>query len=172
MKTKFSRFLCVLLTMLMILTITPVMSVVATTASGTDRGTPNGAPAAPMLSHNAWSGESSYDITFNIWWGNNATSYKLYENGNVISSGNLEANSPNGQSQTWHMSGKANGTYNYEIALTNAFGTSKGTTKVIVTGVPLKLQLLLSQLLLWKQLQLRKQQPLRQLPKQQLQLRR
>lgn len=132
MKSKFSRFLSLLLTMLMMLTVTPVIS--AETVSGTDRGTPTGAPAAPMLSHNAWNGDPSYTVTFNIWWGSNATSYKLYENGDVILSGSLEGNSPNAQSKSFDFSGKAKGTYKYEIALTNSFGTTTATTSLNVTN--------------------------------------
>lgn len=104
------------------------------TNEGTDRGTPTGAPATPSLTHDNWEGNTSYNLTMNIWWGNNATSWKIYENNNVIFSGPLDGNSPNGQTATYNVTGKANGTYSYKIELTNKFGTtSSNTISVTVT---------------------------------------
>jgi len=86
------------------------------------------------LSTNNYDGSANYTITFNIWWGNNATSYKVYENNNVVLSGPINANSPNGQTATFNFSNKANGTYLYKMDLTNAFGTAVSSTiSIIVT---------------------------------------
>jgi len=96
-----------------------------------DTGKPNGAPATPQLAHNNWDGNASYTITFNIWWGNNATSYKLYENGVVVQSGSLVANSPNGQSKVFNIANKTNGSYAYKIDLTNSFGTTTSSVATV-----------------------------------------
>jgi len=96
--------------------------------AGTDSGTPNGAPPTAALSTNNYDGNASYTVTFNIWWGNNATSYKVYENNNVVLSGPLNANSPNGQTATYNFSNKTNGTYLYKMDLTNSFGTTVSNT--------------------------------------------
>jgi len=100
-------------------------------SGGTDSGKPTGAPATPQLAHNNWDGNASYTITFNIWWGNNATSYKLYENGVVVDSGSLSANSPNGQSKVFNIANKANGSYAYKIDLINSFGTTTSSVATV-----------------------------------------
>lgn len=101
-------------------------------AESQDKGQPGGAPAVPALTHDNWSGNASYNIQFDIWWGNNATSYKLYENDVVVEEGELEANSPNAQSKKFPFEKTENGTYTYKIDLTNSFGTTS-SAKVIVT---------------------------------------
>lgn len=97
-------------------------------AGGEDSGNPGGPPATASLSHNNWDGRSKYDVTFNIWWGNNAVSYRLYENNEVIDEGYLEANSPNAQSKTFSIEKTENGTYEYKIDLTNGYGTTSSNT--------------------------------------------
>ena len=70
----------------------------------------------------------------NMWWGNNGTVAELYENGTKISSVTFDDNSPSAQSYTFNVSGKANGTYAYQVKLTNSFGTSvSGTVNYTVT---------------------------------------
>lgn len=106
---------------MMILTLLPAKTMMAASA---DFGTPNGAPAVPAVTHDNWDGRAAYNIQFNIWWGNNATSYKLYENNAVIEEGALEADSPNAQSKAFPIEKSENGTYQYKLELTNAFGTT------------------------------------------------
>lgn len=115
---------CFILTVI-ILMIQPAGKLMAETS---DKGTPNGVPAVPALSHNNWDQKATYAIEFNIWWGNNATSYKLFENNQVIQEGSLEANSPNAQSKVFQMNKTINGTYQYKIELTNSFGTTNSST--------------------------------------------
>lgn len=118
------RIFCFILTVI-ILMIQPAGKLMAETL---DKGTPNGIPAVPALSHNNWDQKATYAIEFNIWWGNNATSYKLFENNLVIQEGSLEANSPNAQSKVFQMNKTINGTYQYKIELTNSFGTTNSST--------------------------------------------
>ena len=102
---------------------------------GVDLGNPSGAPATGSISHNNWDGDGAYDITMNIWWGNNATSWTVYENDKIVFSGALQGNSPNAQTAVYSVSGRANGTYTYRIDLKNRFGTtSTNTITVNVTN--------------------------------------
>ncbi len=128
MTKRIQKLLSWWLVVMMVLTLLPATVL----AAGTDKGTPSGAPAAPAVTHNAWNGESDYQITFNIWWGTNATAYELFENDVLIDSGDLEANSPNGQSRSWSMKDKANGTYVYKLELSNSYGKCSGSTVVTV----------------------------------------
>lgn len=130
MKTKrnfFTKvFNCFLLMLFMVFTLVPAKNLLA--AENVDKGQANGAPAVPALTHNNWDGNASYQIEFHIWWGNNATSFKLFENDLLIQSGDLEANSPNAQSKVFQIEKTENGTYKYNLELTNSFGTSKSET--------------------------------------------
>jgi GH18 family chitinase len=81
-------------------------------------------PAKPSVSHDNWDGDGNYKITMNMWWGENGTQWKLYENGTLISTQSLTANSPNSQSSTVSITGKANGTYRYRAELINSSGAA------------------------------------------------
>lgn len=101
-----------------------------------------GAPAVPTLSHNQWGGDvdGDYDLTWNLYYGNNATSWMLYEKMGagdyvVIRSGVLEDNTPHPQSGTVEIRGKTiAGTYTYYVELENAYGTSKSNTVSVIVG--------------------------------------
>lgn len=124
---------CFTAILFMVMAILPAKNLMA--ASLGDQGTPSGAPATPALSHNNWDGRGTYEITFNIWWGNNATSYKLYEDNAVIQEGDLEANSPNAQSKVFSIQKTENGTYQYKLELANTYGTTgSNTISVSVTN--------------------------------------
>ncbi|MCX7745713.1 MAG: glycosyl hydrolase family 18 protein [Clostridia bacterium] len=101
-------------------------------------GAASGVPAVPSLSHDNWDGDGSYNITMNLWWGNNGTSVKLYENSQLISTDALTDNSPNQQSFKKAMSGKAKGVYTYKCELINSFGktTSNVVTVNVTVGLP------------------------------------
>ncbi|WP_339310977.1 LamG-like jellyroll fold domain-containing protein [Paenibacillus sp. FSL M7-0896] len=68
--------------------------------------------------------DGSYTITMNMWWGENGTTFRLYENDTLISSQKLTRNSPAAQTAKTDISGKKNGTYTYIGKLTNNFGTT------------------------------------------------
>ncbi|ULL16739.1 endonuclease [Paenibacillus sp. H1-7] len=86
----------------------------------------NGAPGAPVLSDNNGQDnglkDGSYSVTMNMWWGNNGTEFKLYENGVIINSTTLTDASPGAQTVRTDISGKSNGTYTYTCELINSFG--------------------------------------------------
>ncbi|QLG38759.1 S8 family serine peptidase [Paenibacillus sp. E222] len=93
------------------------------------------APGTPVLSHNNWVGnglsEGSYIVTMNLWWGENATSYKLYEDGVLIDTQKLTYNAPLAQFAQTKITGKANGTYTYVAELTNDKGTTRSQTLTV-----------------------------------------
>ncbi len=95
-----------------------------------------GLPGKPVLSDTSGNvngfKDGSYTVTMNLWWGNNGSEFKLYENGILINSQNLIDASPAAQSVKTEITGRANGTYKYTAELTNAFGTTT-SNELIVT---------------------------------------
>lgn len=90
-------------------------------------------PGKPVLSEDNWDGDGTYKVSMNLWWGTNATEYRLYENGQLIDSQPLNANTPSAQSAVSAISGRAAGVYEYKAELINAAGvTSSDTIKVTV----------------------------------------
>lgn len=93
------------------------------------------APGTPVLSHN--NGHSngllggSYTVSMNLWWGENATSYKLYEDGVLIDTQKLTYNAPMAQFAQTKITGKTNGTYTYVAELTNDKGTTRSQTLTV-----------------------------------------
>lgn len=114
-------FFCFMLSCFLLLN--TAISVWAAKSAG--NGAADGVPAVPALSHDNYDGRASYQIKFNIWWGNNADSYKLFENNVIIEEGILEANSPNAQSKAFDIDKAENGTYVYSVELSNSYGTVK-----------------------------------------------
>ena len=99
----------------------------------------NAAPGKATLSQNNWDGDGNYNVSMNLWWGTNATEYRLYENDVLIDTQALNAATPASQSATTDLSGCANGTYTYRAELINAAGvTSTETITVqVTTALPL-----------------------------------
>lgn len=98
----------------------------------------SGAPGKPALSddngHDTGLKDGDYTIAMNMWWGNNATVYQLYENGALVGEQRLTDASPAAQTVRTRISGKPNGTYTYTCKLINAFGkTPCGPHVVTVT---------------------------------------
>lgn len=91
------------------------------------------APGKPVLSHNNWDGDGSYNVTMNMWWGTNGSEYRLYENGALIDSQTLTEATPKAQKAATSISGRAPGVYEYKAVLVNAAGeTSSETITVTV----------------------------------------
>ncbi|MDQ0173916.1 S8 family serine peptidase [Paenibacillus tundrae] len=94
-----------------------------------------GAPGTPVLSHNNGGGngllEGTYTVSMNLWWGENATSYKLYEDGVLIDTQKLTYNAPSAQFAQTKITGKSNGTYTYVAELTNDKGTTRSQTLTV-----------------------------------------
>ncbi|QJC54175.1 hypothetical protein HGI30_03625 [Paenibacillus albicereus] len=91
-------------------------------------------PGKPALSHNNWDGDGGYRLTANLWWGTNATEYRLYENGVLVDAQALSAATPNAQAAFTDIAGRAPGVYRYRVELANAAGvTSSDTIEVVVS---------------------------------------
>lgn len=94
------------------------------------------APGTPELSDNngydTGLKDGDYTITVNLWWGNNGTLFKLYENGVLIKEVPLADQSPSAQSVQIDISGKQNGTYVYTGELINSLGTTTSTPLTVV----------------------------------------
>ncbi|MCT9820599.1 Ig-like domain-containing protein [Microbacterium sp. W1N] len=93
-------------------------------AVGADAAT--AAPAAGVLSHdNGWDTglhDGAYNVRMNLWWGQNASSLRLYENGVLIATTPLTYDGSKAQHVTVPVTGKVNGTYRYTAVLANTRG--------------------------------------------------
>ncbi|WP_345803229.1 glycosyl hydrolase 53 family protein [Microbacterium sp. AZCO] len=88
------------------------------------------APAKGVLSDdNGWDTglkDGDYTLTMNLWWGENASVFRLYENGTLIAAIPVAYAGVSAQKATVPVSGRGNGTYVYTGELVN----SKGSTDV------------------------------------------
>jgi uncharacterized protein YjdB len=75
--------------------------------------------------------DGSYNVTMNMWYGENGKIYKLYENDVLIDTKVLADNSPSAQVTSTPINNKNNGTYRYYVELTNAYGTTTSSTHVV-----------------------------------------
>jgi len=91
------------------------------------------APGVPVVRHDNRDKDGSYTVRVDLWWGTNATSYRLYENGTVIDEQPLTAATPNAQRASTAITGRAPGTYEYVAEFINAAGatTSKPVTVTV-----------------------------------------
>ncbi|WP_256758770.1 polysaccharide lyase family protein [Cohnella sp. WQ 127256] len=103
------------------------------------------APGKPYLSDNNGYGTGirggNYSLTMNMWWGNNGSTYKLYENDVLIDTQALALRSPNVQTTVTSIIDRGNGTYRYYAELSNASGTTRGEVHTVTItqaepGVP------------------------------------
>ncbi|MGH8953564.1 MAG: glycosyl hydrolase 53 family protein [Microbacterium sp.] len=89
------------------------------------------APGTPVLSADNWDGDGSYTLTADMWWGTNATSYRLYEDGMLISDGDMVANSPAAQRVTVPVADRAVGKHTYRVEFVNAAGSTRSKTLTV-----------------------------------------
>ncbi|MGV9193501.1 glycosyl hydrolase 53 family protein [Microbacterium sp. MC2] len=110
-----------------------------------DADTATAAPARGVLSHdNGWDTglkDGDYTITMNLWWGSNASSLRLYENGVFLTAVPLTYDGIRAQRAAIPISGRTDGTYRYTAVLANTQGeTETAPLTVTVTdaapGVP------------------------------------
>jgi arabinogalactan endo-1,4-beta-galactosidase len=91
------------------------------------------APGTPVLSADNGDRDGSYVVAANLWWGTNATSYRLFEDGALLSEGALVANTPAAQQVTVPVSGRSVGAHTYRVEFVNAAGVAE--SKVLTVEV-------------------------------------
>ncbi|MCU6707784.1 heparinase II/III family protein [Paenibacillus sp. J5C_2022] len=90
------------------------------------------APGVPVLSHDNWDGDGDFNMTMNMWWGTNGTTYRLYENDVLIDEQPLTATTPRAQTTATAISGRPPGTYEYRADLVNAAGVASSALIIVV----------------------------------------
>lgn len=101
----------------------------------------DGATAAPgvgiLSSDEGWDTglrDGSFTITMNLWWGENASQFVLYQDGQPVKKLALTPATPKAQTANVAIAGLKNGTYVFTGELRNSQGTTKtGTVTVKVT---------------------------------------
>jgi hypothetical protein len=93
-----------------------------------------GAPGIPKIIHDNYDKDGNYTLTMNMWWGNNGSQWKLYENGQLILTQDLVDNSPNAQTASASFTGKEEGTYVYRCELINSFGITPSADITVNVG--------------------------------------
>ncbi len=101
--------------------------------------TDDGATTAPgkgvLSSNDGWNTglrDGEFQLTMNLWWGENGSSFRLYQDGQLVSTTPLSTNSPAAQSAVVDIAGLANGTYVFTGELVNSKGTT-ATESLTVT---------------------------------------
>lgn len=90
-------------------------------------------PGVPVLSHDNWDGDGSFTVSMNMWWGTNASSVRLYEDGELVATKALTPNGRGHQSASFPLTGRSVGTHAYTAVLANAQGeTESAPLKVLV----------------------------------------
>ncbi|MCU6708892.1 heparinase II/III family protein [Paenibacillus sp. J5C_2022] len=97
-----------------------------------------GAPGKPTLSgnngHDTGLRDGDYTVTMNMWWGNNGSVYRLYENDVLIDTKLLSDDSPGAQTEETAISSRGNGVYTYRAELINGYGvTTSDPISITVT---------------------------------------
>jgi pectate lyase len=93
-------------------------------------------PAKPALSADNWDSDDNYAVTMNLWWGTNATTYRLYEDGVLVDLKPLTAATPGAQSQRTPLTGRAVGAHTYVAELANAAGVTRSDALEVTVGHP------------------------------------
>lgn len=83
-------------------------------------------PGVPVLSHDNHDGDGTYTVTANLWWGTNATSYRVRQDGAVVAEGALVAQTPKAQKVTYRASGMPRGGHVYVVEFVNGAGVTAG----------------------------------------------
>ncbi|WP_132517277.1 carboxypeptidase regulatory-like domain-containing protein [Nonomuraea diastatica] len=90
-------------------------------------------PGTPVLSSDNWDRDGDYTIRMNMWWGTNATVYRLYEDGVLVDSQELAAATPAAQSAATVLRSRPAGERTYVAELENAAGVTRGRPLLVVT---------------------------------------
>jgi GH18 family chitinase len=93
-----------------------------------------GSPSTPSVSVLTNWESGGYDIAVNLWSGEPAESWKVYENGQVIHEEAFESTDDTPQSASVNISDNTYGVYTYQVEVSNAAGTTASTKVTHVVG--------------------------------------
>jgi len=94
----------------------------AGTGTGTGTVTPTGPPNSPVLSVlKDWRDNIGHSLAWNIYGGQPAESWKLYQNGTLVHTGNLTGVPP--QTGSWDFNEATVGAFTYTVELINSVGS-------------------------------------------------
>lgn len=88
-------------------------------------------PGVPQLSVADQTGDGSYTLVADLWWGTNATAYRFLEDGVVVGAGTLTARTPRAQHASVRVTDRAPGSYVYTVELRNGAGTTTSAPLVV-----------------------------------------
>lgn len=82
--------------------------------------------------------DGDYRILADLWWGQNATVVKLYENGALVAAQWIDGSSPAAQHAAFDIAGRADGTYEYTVVALNPHGetVSRSHTVMVTDAAP------------------------------------
>lgn len=92
------------------------------------------APGAPVLSSDNRDRDGDYTVTTDMWWGTNATSYRLFEDGRLLVEGALTAATPGAQRVSVPVTDRAVGTYTYRVEFINGAGVTSSKDLVVTVA--------------------------------------
>ena len=93
-----------------------------------------GSPSTPSLSVLTNWDSGGYDISVNLWSGDPAESWKVYENGELIHEEAFDSTDATPQSASVNISDNTYGVYTYQVEVSNAAGTTASTQVTHVVG--------------------------------------
>ncbi|MFC5823929.1 hypothetical protein [Nonomuraea insulae] len=91
-------------------------------------------PGEPVLSGDNWDGDGDYTIRMNMWWGTNATTYRLYEDGVLVDTRQLAPATPAAQSAATVLTGRPAGRHTYVAELVNEAGATSSEPLTVMAG--------------------------------------
>lgn len=89
-------------------------------------------PGKPVLAHNNWDGDGSFQVAMNLWWGTNGVTYRLYENEILIDTQTLTDRTPSAQSAVTNITNRGFGHYEYRAELANDAGVTSSDKLTVV----------------------------------------
>lgn len=117
----------------------------AHTATITVGSAGDGAHAAPgvgaLSSDEGWDtglSDGNFNVTMNLWWGENASTFTLFQDGVAVGTTRLTPHTPNAQTASIQINGLSNGTYRFTGELSNSHGTTatQPVTVVVRNAAP------------------------------------
>jgi hypothetical protein len=77
---------------------------------------------------------AAQQVTWNMWWGENASQWKLYVNGELAESGALPRQSPKAQQATANIALADAGPAEIKVVLCNDYGCTEGEPVMVVVA--------------------------------------